>query len=137
MSGRGRLYKWVVSRNCTVGIYAKNFSKKISQSLSVTSIGIVSHGNIEFAIGSKVNGAAIMIGGCWEGVQLKDNSATAWQNHIAIGSEPNHTIVCGSPGNCVIEIHIMVEIKMWIEGNTQKPSLSGRVHGECHKGSGQ
>ena len=60
------------------GIYAKNFSKKITQILRVTPLGIVSHGNIKLAIGSKVKGAAIMIGGCGEGVQLKEDYPTAW-----------------------------------------------------------
>src|SRR5438874_2917224 len=104
--------------------------------LRVTSLGIVSHGNIQVVLGSKVKGAAVMIGGCGQGVQLKDDSATAWHNHIAVGSEPSHTIVCGSPGNCIIEVNIMVQSKMGIEGNTQKPSLSHRVHGKGHKGSG-
>ena len=78
MAGRGRLYKWIVRRNCAVRRYAKNFSKKITQILRVTPLGIVSHGNIKVAIGSKVKGAAIMIGGCGEGVQLKEDYPTAW-----------------------------------------------------------
>jgi hypothetical protein len=78
MPGRGRLYKWIVRRNCAVRNYAENFSKKITQILRVTSLGVVSHGNIQVAIGSKVKGTAIMIGGCGEGVQLKEDDPTAW-----------------------------------------------------------
>src|SRR5207237_737180 len=77
MAGRGRLYKWIVRRNCAVRGYAKNFSKKITQILSVTSLGIVSHGNIKVAISSKVKGASIMVGGWGEGVQLKEDYPTA------------------------------------------------------------
>src|SRR5207302_9158445 len=135
MAGRARLYKWIVRRNCAVRSYAKNFYKKITQILRVTPLGIVSHGNIKVAIGSKVKGAAIRSGGCGEGVQLKEDYPTAWYNHIAVGGEPNHTIVCGGPRNCIIEINIMVQSKMGIEGNTQKASLSHRVHGKSHKGS--
>jgi hypothetical protein len=124
MAGRGRFYKWVVRRNCTVRSYAKNFSKKITQILRVTSLGVISHGNIKVAIGSKVKGAAIMIGSCGEGAQLKEDCATTWHSHIAVGREANYTIVCGGWGNCIIEINVMVQSKMGIEGNTQKPSLS-------------
>ena len=78
MAGRGQLYKWIVRRNCAVRRDAKNFSKKMTQILRVTPLGIVSYGNIKVATGSKVKGAAIVISGCGEGVQLKEDYPTAW-----------------------------------------------------------
>ena len=98
MAGRGRLYKWIVRRNCAVRNLCEEFFQEDYSNSESYFPGIVSHGNIKVAIGSKVKGAAIMIGGCGEGVQLKEDYPTAWQNHIAVGSEPNHTIVCGVPG---------------------------------------
>jgi hypothetical protein len=77
MAGRGRLYKWIVRRNCAVRSYAKNFSKKITQILRVTSLGVVSHGNVKVTIRSKVKGTPVMIGGGGEGVQLKEEYPAA------------------------------------------------------------
>jgi len=72
MAGRGRLYKWIVRRNCAVRSYAKNFSTKITQILRVTSVGVVSHGNIKVGHRVQSEGRRHLISGCGEGVQLKE-----------------------------------------------------------------
>jgi hypothetical protein len=90
----GRLYKWIVRRNWAVRSYAKNFSKKINQILRVTSLGVVSQGNINVTIGVQSEGRHRYDWWLWRGGPPQ-GELPDWlvKPHRAVGGEPSHTIV--------------------------------------------
>jgi hypothetical protein len=81
-----------------------------------------------------VDGAAVVIGGAAERVQLQQNRLTAGERDVAVGGESAQAVVCRRARHRVVDVDVLVVPKRGIERHAQQSPLAGRIDGECQEG---
>lgn len=99
----------------------------VTQRLSVGGDGVLSHRNVELAVGSKVDRAAVMIGGT-QIIQVHNYRLAPCFRDVGVrdaGGETADTVVDWCCRNRVINVNKPVGGKIRIERNSQEATLAG------------
>lgn len=111
----------------------------VTQRLSVRGDRVLSHRNVELAIRSKVNRAAVMISGT-QIIQLNNHRLAPGFRDVGVreaGGEAADAIVDRCCWNCVVNVNESVGGKIWIECDSQKSTLTRSSGGNRGKRSRQ
>jgi len=98
----------------------------VTQRLSIRGDGVLSHRNVELAVGSKVDRAAVMIGGT-QIIQVNNHRLAPGFRDIRIRDargKTTDTVVDWCCRNGVINVNKPVGGKIRIESNPQEPALA-------------
>ena len=102
------------------------------QALRVRRVGVFSNADIQFTIRSEINGAAIVIGGGTERVEVQDHHFTSRQYRIRAVGKAADAVVRGAAQR-VIQINKLIGGKRGVERDAQQSALAGGIYTQAYK----
>ena len=82
---------WIVARNGPVRVDAQHLAEPVRQRLRIQWVIILADGNVEVAVRSKVDRAAVMNGGATQIIQVNNNHFTPCFRDVGVGDARGKT----------------------------------------------
>src|SRR6185436_11121567 len=85
----------VIERDGAVRVEAEDLAQQVVQGLGVGGVGVLSHGDVELAVRTEMEGAAVVVGGARQIIEFEDNRFAAGQGHVPAGEEAADAVMAG------------------------------------------
>ena len=125
----GLVEERVVGGDRAVRVDAQDLAEEVGQRLGVGAVGVLADGDVELAVGAEVQGAAVVVGGAAEVVEVEEDGLAAGHGHVAVGGEAADAVVDGGRGGGVVDVDEVVGREVGVEGHAQQAPFAGRVDG--------
>src|SRR5204862_3367265 len=73
----------IVGGDRAIGIDAEHLAQAVGQGLGVGAVGVLADGDVELVVGAEVHGAAVVVGGAAEVVQVHQHRLAARDGGVA------------------------------------------------------
>ena len=122
----GLVEERVVGGDRAVRVDAEHLAQQVGEGLGVRAVGVLADGDVELAVGAEVHGAAVVVGGDEQRVEVEEDDLAPGRRHVAVRGEAAHPVVDGRRGGRVVDVDELVGREVGIEGDAQQAALARR-----------
>ena len=133
VAARGR--EGVVGRDQRVRRHTQpqQLSEQVRQNLRVPRVRVVPDCDVKLSVRSEVQRAPVVVARSGKIVQVQEDHLAARHRHVAVGREAAQPVVNRRGGCRVIDVNVLVLREVGVEGDSEQPPLSARIHGHRQK----
>ena len=132
---RGRAEERIVGRDGAVAVEPQDLAEAGVEALGVGADGVVADGDVELAVLSKVDRAAVVVRGAAQRlhVQIDEDDLAPGSRDVAAGGEPADAVVNVRAGRGVVDVYVLVAVERRIERDAEDSALADGVDRQREK----
>lgn len=116
-----------------MSVISQNLPLEAAERLGIGADLVITHANVQLAVGSEMDAAAVVASVGAQGVDVQQVDLAAGNRSNSISREPAYPIVGGRAGNRVINVNILVRREIRIDRDAQQSALVGRINVQAEK----